>query len=151
MWSRQHLKILGPALKMIECAKCGYKTRAKKRAVLRITASATRFCKPDISSASEQAFLFIWGHICGCSTPTKRGVCFPWIDSLLVNWCRHSPAPCGALRSDVFVKTKCSVCLVTVELTPHTYAHLRETLCFCLFALHCHDYTDGRLRCCHSQ
>jgi len=40
-----------------------------------------------------------------------------------------------ATRSDVPVQTKESVCLVTVELTPHTYTHLREALCLlCLLS-----------------
>jgi len=51
-------------------------------------------------------------------------------------------------RFDVSVKTMESVCLVTVELTPHTYAHLRKTLCF---ALHRHGHADVPVGACQQK
>ena len=35
-------------------------------------ASAAKFCKRDVSSASESAFLGSFGDIFGCSTPSKK-------------------------------------------------------------------------------
>ena len=107
--------------------------------------------KLDISSASEKAFPFCLAISFVHSLPPKRCVLI-YIDCLAL--CQWVSSQRRTARTDISVKTKESMCLVIVELTPYTYTSLRETLCFvcllegdsmfqvCLFALNRHGHAD---------
>jgi len=85
-----------------------------------------KFWKRDISSASEKAFPRVFGDFSGCRTSSKRGILVHKTELAFCQWYCHSVES----RADVSFQTKYSECLVTVELTPHTYISFRETLLY---------------------
>jgi len=85
--------------------------------------SANDFRKGDVGSGLKGAFL---ANFVVAALRLERGVLVHINWWLFVDWCRHSAAPCPLTSGGKGVI--CS--LFTMELTPHTYAHVRKTLCF---------------------